>query len=187
MIFTYFLSTLKDIITTGARGFVRSKVIPISDLKTSAGLTLTASTDPKITTAETNAVVVDWITGSTATCLLNLTVPLDYDKDSDYLRLKLLTNSSGTNNTPTFGSTLYMKRAGSDLSADLGPTASAAIPTSAVKADDRFITVSGKGLYPKDVLWFQFKPGTHATDDVVLYGVEVQYKSTLVPFTYSDR
>lgn len=185
-----FFQALKSMFFTGGSGFVRSVVIPLTDLKTSAGLTLTAGTNPLVAALETNAVGVQWAAGNATAALLNYVVPLDFDQGADLLQIVFLVNSAGNTDAPILDATVYRKRAATALSADLDPTASAAIPksaTAATAAAERTIILSGKGLRPRDVLTILIAPGTHATDAVNVYGVEARYKSSLVAYAPADR
>jgi hypothetical protein len=187
---TQFLRRLKGMIVTGGDGLTKSVVIPLTDLKTSAGLTLTAGTNPLTAALETNAVGVQWAAGNATAALLNFVVPLDFDKGADLLQVAFMVNSAGNTDAPILDATVYRKRAGAALSADLDPTASSAIPksaTAATAAAERIITLLGKGLQARDILTILVAPGTHGTDAVNVYGVEVRYKSTLVAYADTDR
>lgn len=185
-----FLRSIKNLITSAGDGFYRSVKIPLTDLKTAAGLTLTAGTNPLMAALETNHVGLQWAAGNATAALLNFTVPVDYDQTADLLELVFLVNSAANTDAPILDATAYKKRAGTALSADLDPTASSAIPksaTAATAAAERKIVFSGKGLRPRDVVTVLPFPGTHATDAVNVYGVELRYRSTLVGFAASDR
>jgi hypothetical protein len=101
-----------------------------------------------------------------------------------------MVNSAGNTNAPTFSANVYQKRAGTALSANLAPSASAAInksATAATAAGEVTITVSGKGLKAKDVLTILLAPGSHSTDAVNLYGLEIRYKSTIAAYHEANR
>lgn len=170
-------------------GFIRSYTVPLQSLRTAAGLTLTAATNPLIAALETNFIGLQWASSDSTKAQLNFTVPLDYDENSDTITLAILVNSAGTTDSPTLSANVYKKSAGAALSADLAPAASAAIPktTAATAAAVRTITISGKGIKAKDVLTILIAPGAHTTDAVNVYGIDIQYKSTLVAFSSANR
>lgn len=171
-------------------GFKKSEPIILQDLCTAAGLTLTAGTSPPIAALETNFIGIQWAAGNAAKVLLNFTVPVDYDQTTDVLNIHLLANSAGNTDAPTISANVYNKRAGTALSADLAPTASAAITksaTAATAASDVFVSIAGKGLLAGDRLTILIFPGTHGTDAVNLYGIELHYWSTLVAFNQASR
>ncbi len=188
-----FLLRLAGLITYGSNGngsglgFIRSAS---HTLKSATGLGLTAGTNPLVAAFETNHIGVQWASGDSTKAMFTFVVPLDYDTTSDYLSIVLEVNSNGNTNAPTFTANVYSKRAGTALTADLAPAASAAIAKSATATTalaETTILVQGKGLKPRDVVTIYLAPGTHATDAVNLYGLEVRYRSTLVAFNSADR
>lgn len=170
--------------TGNGLGFKRSTPVPLTDLKTSAGLTLTGATSPLVAALETNAIGVQWASSNSSKAAYIIHIPGDYDETTDTLLLNYLVNSAGTTDSPTLTANVYQKRAGTALSADLAPAATTAIPktTAATAAAYRTITVSGKGLKGGDVLTVLVAPGAHTTDAVNLYSFNYTYYSTLVPF-----
>lgn len=183
-----FLRQLAEIPKHPGDGFLRSHKLSITgDLRTAAGLVLTAATAPLVAAFETNALGVQVAAGQTAAGSFTFQVPLDYDQQADTLKIVVLVNSAGNTNTPILDATVYRKRAGAALSADLGSTDSAAIPSLATLAAERTIVISGKSLRPGDVLTINLITGAHATDAVNIYGVEVRYKSALVASDPASR
>jgi len=122
---------------------------------------------------------------------LTFQVPRDYDSAVDYMAVRFLCNSGGTTDAPTLDAALYQKEPGTALSANLDPTASAAITkTSATTgAAWREIVADGLGLVPgAGVTWVLSTAGTRGTtDSVVIYALEVEYYSTLVYDDDTDR
>lgn len=140
-----------------------------------AGLIPTASTEPSRESLETNFEGLRVSSSQTALGDLTFLVPSDYNQDQDRLYVKFLVKSSGDTDTPTIDATLFRKRAGAALSADLDPTISAAIPTDTVDAAWRTITVEAQDLDPGDAVTFVFTTGAHTTDNVDVYAVKVEY------------
>jgi hypothetical protein len=178
---TQFLKQLGNIPRFGKDGFRRVKSINIiSDLRTTAGLVLTAATVPTVAAIETNAVAIVAAASGTANGTFTFVVPDDYADQSDELKIRLLVVSGGTTDVPTQTATAYRKRAGAALTAALTVVASAAIPTSTAKAAERIIDLSGNSLTAGDVLTINLVSGAHTTDTVVIHGIQVQYKTGLV-------
>ena len=186
-----FLLLLGEIIATqtsgggrGGVGFLKTANLNLlSDLRTSAGLTLTAGTNPLVAALETNALGIQWAAGDSTKGSIVYKIPNDYDENSDTLILSMIVNSAGNTNAPTITANVYNKRKGTALSADLAPSASAAIPksaTAATAAAEVTITIQGAGLLVGDVLTILLAPGTHATDAVNLYALSIRYYSCLV-------
>lgn len=176
-----FLAQVGRIPRAASRGFRKLKTLnPISDLRTTGGLVLTGATGPLVAALETNALGVQVAAGTTAAGSFNFIVPKDYDKTADELRINVLCNSAGDTNVPTLTATAYRKRAGAALTAALTVTASAAIPNNTTKAAERTVILTGNLLQAGDAVTINLVTGAHATDAVNIYGVEVQYKSSLV-------
>lgn len=175
-----FLKQLKGTPKPGGDGVRVSKNYFVGDLKTTAGLVLTAATAPTIVNVETNAIGIVVAASTTTGGSFNFSVPQDYDEVADELKIKMQVVSGGTTNVPTLTATAYRKRAGAALTAALTVVASAAIPTSTVKAAERTIVLSGNLLLAGDVLTINIVTGAHTTDTVVIHDVSVQYKSSIV-------
>lgn len=175
-----FLKQIGNLPRFGKDAFRRVKSINIiSDLRTTAGLVLTAATVPTVAAVETNAVAIVAAAGGTANGTFTFVVPDDYADQSDELKIRLLVVSGGTD-VPTQTCTAYRKRAGAALTAALTVVASAAIPTATAKAAERIIDLSSNSLLAGDVLTINLVSGAHATDSVIIHGIQVQYKSGLV-------
>lgn len=185
------LSQASLVIPTGGENFIREEAIPLGSIKTAAGLTLTGATAPTIAATETTGVAIVGAASTTALGTLLYPIPSDYDATADYLRVKVLAEVGGaTNNALTLDATVYRKRAGTAISADLDPTASAVIPASASPTDDaaiRELILTGKGCQAGDCLTINLLTQAHTTDPVNIWGVWVERKSTLVPAALADR
>jgi hypothetical protein len=137
------------------------------------GLILTASTEPSRESLETS--FEGLVVSSSQTVLgdLTFTVPRNYDKAKDKMRVRFLCNSAGDTNTPTIDAALYRKRAGAALSSDLDPTISASVNNSTALADWVEVDADGLGLEPGDAVTFVFTTSAHTTDALNVYAVEV--------------
>ena len=180
-----FLKRLEGVIT----GFGFKRAIPgigIESLRDADGLILTAATDPKKASLETVFEGVVSAAGNTAGGSLTFQIPRDYDETNDYLRIRFLAQSSGTD-VPTIDAALYRKREGVAISADLGPTISGAINTVTALADWVEIVCDSLSLKPGDAIHVDFTLSAHASHDANIYGLEIIYKSDLVYFEDSER
>ncbi|HDZ37691.1 MAG TPA: hypothetical protein ENH62_05300 [Marinobacter sp.] len=139
------------------------------------GLIPTASTEPSRESLETNFEGLRVSSSQTTLGDLTFLVPSTYNPIIDRMYVRFLVKSSGDTDTPTIDATLFRKRAGTALSADLDPTISAAIPTDTVNAAWVEITVEGQALNPGDAVTFVFTTGAHTTDNVDVYAVKVEY------------
>lgn len=175
-----FLKQLGGTPKPGGDGVRVSRNYSPTDLKTDAGLTLTAATVPTIANTETNGISVVAAASGVKMGSVVFVVPEDYDEVADELKIVELVASGGDTNVPTQTASVYRKRAGAALTAALTVVASAAIPTGTAKAAERTIVVSGNGLLAGDSLTIDLVSGAHTTDSVILYGVSVQYKSSIV-------
>lgn len=153
---------------------------PIADFRTSAGLVLTAATTPAVVAAETNALVVQAAASSGVLGSFIFSVPKDYDPSKDELTIRIVAQMGGTTDSPTLNTTAYSKRIGAVLSSSLTTTASAAVPSSTVKAKELTITLSGNHLLPDDVLTINLTSGAHTTDAINIYGCDMVYRSNIV-------
>lgn len=162
---------------------VESQLNTISDLRTAAGLVLTAATTPAVVALETNALGVQAVASSNVLGSFVWDVPKDYDPSRDELTIRIVANSGGNTDAPTLNATVYNKRVGTALSTALTSVASAAIPKSATPATaaaERIITLSGNKLRPDDVLTINLTSGAHTTDAVNIYSVDIVYRSNIV-------
>lgn len=189
-----FLTVVKFLVTGGGRsaagnpaldaGF--SVVRPLSppvDLRTAAGLVLTAATAPSVIVTETNGLTVVSAASGTALGSFTFQIPKDYDENTDELKLNFVAGMDGATDTPTVNATVYRKRAGVALSANLAPVASAALAqSSALKTID----ISGKSMLAGDYLTINLVTGAHTTNNVSLHSLEVSYRSTLVSYQAQD-
>jgi len=166
--------------------------IPLTAVRTSAGLTLTGATNPEIEATETNALALAGQTDDNGLGTITWMVPRDYDEDADVLKLHALASMAGaTDASVKIDATVYSKRAGTALTADLDPTISGNIPASASPTDDAAIVtvdISSQSLQAGDALTINMvASGTHTTDLIHIFSLELEYKSTIVPNEYSDR
>ena len=178
-----FLTELRGIVannsspgTRNGVGILVTKDLNLDNgLRTTAGLTLTASTTPAVVALETNALGIQWVAGNASKAAFQFAVPEDYDIGSDTMVLSMVINSGGNTDAPNMVANVYQKRGGAALSADLAPAMSAAIAkgsTEATSAAETTITLSGAGLLPNDVLTFQLAP-TGGTQSVASATVTV--------------
>ena len=178
------LKRLEGIVT----GFGFKRVIPgigIESLRTSAGLILEAATTPKRAAFEAHFEGVAATAGSAAGGTLNFVVPRDYDETNDYLAIRILAQSAGTD-VPTIDATVYRKREGYAI-VEVDPTISGAINTATALADWVEIVFDGKGLKAGDAMNVELIVGTHASHDANFYGLEIVYRSDLVYYENTER
>lgn len=189
-----FLVLIKNLVTGGGRdsagnakldaGYLVSRPLNApGDLKTIDGLTLTAATVPAVLRTETNGLTVAIAASQTAGGSFMFQVPRDYDETTDEFKIRVLAGLDGTTDVPTLDATIYRKRAGTALSADLNPTASTAMSDSSAW---KTINGTGLGLRRDDVLSINLVSGSHTTNAVSIHAVEVVYRSTLVSYDEFD-
>jgi hypothetical protein len=184
-----FLSNVQRIVT-GWEGFKRQMHgINLHSWKTTAGLTLAASTAPTMANTETHGIAVVSASSTTDMGALQFMVPRDYDATIDKMYIRFLANSAGTTNAPTIDAALYRKRAGAALSSDLNPTISAAVNKTSATLGAKWIeiTAEGLGLEPGDATTWVFTASTHTTDALNVYAIEVVYFSDLAYYEESER
>ena len=181
-----FLTRLDSLIT--GDGFRQVQEVKMSEWKTAAGLTLTASTAPTMAALETSFYGVQSASSTTDLGSLAFTVPEDYDSDSDELRLRFLCNSAGTTDEPILTATLYTKREGVALATKTGVDSAAVSKTSATTgATWTEIDLDGLSLLPGDAVFAVLTIGAHTTDAINFYGVELIYRSNLAFTDPNDR
>jgi len=166
-------------------GFLKTMPIHLTELKTTAGLTLTGATAPLVAALETYLLGVQWAASNATAALLIVPIPYDYDEITDKIIINMQVNSAGNTDNPTMSAVVYNKRVGTAVSANLAPSASSAIPksaTAATAAANRTITISGKGIKGGDTINILLSPSAHTSDAVNLYSLAIQYYSTLVAF-----
>jgi len=188
-----FLTSIKNIIMGGGRntdgtpkgdaGFLVSRAMNLTSLTTAAGLTLTASTVPAILLTETNGMTVAIAASETAGGSFTFQIPRDYDEATDELKIRLVAGMDGATDSPTMDATVYRKKAGVALSADLNPTASSALGEATAW---KTIDVTGEGLVRDDILTINLVSGAHTTNAVSIHAVELVYRSTLVSYDLTD-
>lgn len=189
-----FLTFIRDLVMGGGRdsagnarndgGFLVTDALRLpGDLTTIDGLTLTGATVPAVLRTETNGMTVAGAASTTALGSFTFQVPRDYDEATDEFKIRVLAGMDGATDTPTLDATIYRKRAGVALSADLNPTASAALA-----ADTAWKTIdgSGKALKRDDVLTINILSGAHTTNALSVHAIEIVYRSCLVSYEQYD-
>lgn len=155
----------------------------LADIRTIVGLVLTGATSPPLAAIETNGLAIVVAANQTAAGTFTFVVPGDYDSVADILTFPILVNSSGATNNPTLDGTVYRKRAGAALSADLDPLVSAAIPATIAPTTSqaiRVVSMSGKACRAGDVLTVNIFTAAHTTDAVNIFSISVVYRSSIV-------
>lgn len=153
----------------------------LSDLRTAAGLVLDGSTTaPQVAAFETHGLGVKVAASTTAAGSFTFDVPKDYDPEKDELTIRIISQTGGSTDAPTFTATAYNKRAGSALSAALTAVTSAAISKAAGNAGEVSIGLSSNGLKPDDILTVNLVTSAHTTDTVNIYSVDMVYRSNIV-------
>lgn len=176
-----FLKELGQLPPPGGDGVKVDKTLtPPGDFRTAAGLVLTAGTTPAVVAAETNAIVVSAVASSNVLGSFTFSVPKDYDAVKDEIHLRIVAQMGGATDTPTLNASIYKKTPGSALSSALTTVASVAL--SATSAEVK-VDLSGNGIQPGDVLFFNITSGAHTTDAVNIYGAGVSFRSAIV---YAD-
>jgi hypothetical protein len=186
-----FLKQIARLVAAGD-GFRKDSHIDLASVRTAAGLILTGATVPTIAATETNGLAIVAAASGTASGSFVWTVPGDYDQQADEAKIRVLANMAGaTDDAVTLTATVYRKRAGTALSADLNPTAdSSAVPASASPTDDAAwltIDISGESLRPGDVLTINLVASAHTNDALQIWGIAVRYKSCLVLYDADAR
>ncbi len=169
------------------KGFLRTITgISWRELMEADGDKLASTTTPPVSAIETTGLGVVVASSATFVGELNMTVPWDYDSSQDHLKFNILCNSAGDTDTPSIDALVYSKRAGVAITADLDPTISAVVNTNTALAAVVTVDCSDQSLQAGDVLQITFNTGgTRGTTDALnVYGLDVEYRSTLV---YADK
>lgn len=180
-----FLKKLEGVIT----GFGFKRTVPgigIESLRDSDGTILTGATEPLRASLETNFEGIQSTAGQTDLGTLQFVIPRDYDENNDELLVRFLAQSAGTD-VPTIDATLYRKREGVAISADLDPTISGAINSLTALADWVEVDCSDLSLKPGDAIHMDLTLSAHASHATNIYGLEVVYRSDLVYFEDTER
>lgn len=182
-----FLKNL-DRIVTGCGYKKQIAGIGIDNIHLASGAPLAADGgNPMRATLETYFEGVQLASSQTALGTLTFTIPEDYDESVDKLRIEFLAESAGDTDTPTIDASIYRKRAGAALSADIDPTISAAVPTNTSGAAWRRIVSDGDGWQAGDAVTCIFASSAHTTDALNVYGLKVIYAGCIVHFDPNDR
>ena len=182
-----FLKRLEGVVT--GDGFKRViQGINLNTIHLASGAPLAAdSGNPMRATLETYFEGVQLASSQTALGTLTFGIPRDYDATVDKLDIRFLANSAGDTNTPTIDATMYRKRAGAALSADIDPTISAAVNNSTTLAGWVEVRSHGDKWLPGDQVTCIFVSSAHTTDALNVYGLEVVYASDLVYYNDDER
>ncbi len=172
-------------------GFGYKKEIPglgINQLRlATGGILVVDSGNPGRVSLETSFEGVQLPSSQTALGSLTFKIPRDYDQTQDELAIRLLANSAGDTNTPTIDASLYRKREGVALTADLDPTISGATNTNTALADWVEVNCDALSLQPGDAVTVQLTTSAHNSDALNVYAIEVIYRSDLVFNVQTDR
>lgn len=169
-------------------GFRFSEPIKLTDFRTSAGLILTASTDPEIS-AVSSFVCVGVQEDSDAAPLLTLTLPGHFSSKGNFARLSII---AATGATPTGGHTLtlsgYRERAGASQVAITSSTGAVTIAGTALAQYD-FLIEAASAFAAYDCLNILLTPNANATRnaDINIYGAAFEYSTVLALYTESRR
>ena len=149
---------------------------------TGAPLDTTISTNPGQDMFDTGFAGLSWAAAKVVPAGFAWGVPIDYDQELDWCRLRLLAKMAGSTDTATaLDATLYED---ADATTDLDPTISADLTTTLTWVE---INADGNSLsYGKALMWGVF-PEAHGTDAVQVYAAAMAYKSTIVPAVKTDR
>ena len=153
------------------------------NMKTEAGLTLTAATD--ITIAQTGGKQLSLTWDATANEFVSagtFTVPKDFDVDADDISLIVLCTKAGTTDNRTLDSEMYVQAANGAFGADLNIAAVALGAPLITDPKEIEIDMTGKSLVPGDRVKVQLaltQPGS--TDAGTIEGCFLRYKSREVP------
>lgn len=182
-----FLKNLERIVT--GHGYKRHMSgVSIRDLTEANGAKLDNGSTPPYAALETNSLGVQVAHSTSFIGELDIVVPADYDESVDMLRFEFLCNSAGDTDTPTIDAAVYRKRAGAALSGDLGPVASAAVPTNTALAAWRTVNADGLAIQAEDHLHIEFTQVGYGSDDALnIYGLKVVYASDLAYYDDDDR
>lgn len=180
-----FMQQLRDILV-GGTGLLRDKVVPLNAIMGADGAPLDAIGEGGFGFAavETNGLAVQWAATDTTEIALIVHVPEDYDQEDDTLKLRLLAQMGGGDDTPALTAEAYRKRPGEALSADLAPENSGALSDAAAWVE---INLSGNELQGGDVVQVFITPAAHANDAINVYGAALRYKTCFVAYDHDDR
>ena len=184
-----FLSNCQRIVTGWPGLKCNLPGVDINAVRDADGTILTGATEPSREALESSFIGLVVSFSATDLGTLSFMVPRDYDATVDKMYVRFLVSSGGTTDAPILDAALYRKREGVALSSDLNPTASPAIPkTSATTgAAWRQIAAERLGLLPGDGLTWVLSTGTHTSDAVNVYAIEVVYYSDLAYWKCEDR
>jgi len=172
-----FLHQVKEIIT--GEGFLKSIQIPVTSVhlfSSGAPLTTTVSSNPGPDKFDTNITGLTWAADKVVKAGFDLVIPEDYDESQDHCKLRFRAKMAGSTNTPGLDAVAYHEDAGTT---DLDPTISADLSTTLAWVE---IDLSDNSFSAGDAVSVGVFPEAHSTDAVQVYGMELEYRSTLVYF-----
>lgn len=159
--------------------------IPIASAILAAGTPMAAFADnaasnPGITLVDSEGVGIRWNNNGTQTAVwTSFMVPRDCDT-SKPATLVFKASKTGTTDATTFVCTAFNQATGAlhDADADFGGTTSAMTAAATAKTvQEVTLTLAAADLgVPGDNVSLSFKPGTLTADDVILFGIELQYR-----------
>lgn len=182
-----FLPGIKNIPNPGGSGILRRVSVPLAAILGAAGANpgAIAAGAFGFKAVETNGLALAWNGEDVTEVLVETVVPVDYDAESDELKLRLLVQMGGATDTPALTADVFRKRAGAALSADL---AVANTEDASATASWLVLDISGKGLQAGDVVQVFVTPeDAHDTDALHLYGVEWEYRGVIVNYDADNR
>jgi hypothetical protein len=173
-----FLHQVKQIIT-GA-GFLKSVQIPVMSVhlfSSGAPLTTTISSNPGPDKFGTNITGLSWAADKVVKAGFDIIIPRDYDESQDHCKLVFRAKmAAGDTDTPGLDAVAYHEDA---TTTDLDPTISADLSTTLA---DVKIDLSGNSFNAGDQISVGVFPEAHSSEAVQVYGIELEYRSTLVYF-----
>lgn len=145
-----------------------------------------------LSSAETNLKVVNAPASTTTIGSFTLTVPRDYDEETDTLEIKVgMAMSGSTDASVTTTASAYRKRPGSNIAtvtaSATGKDITQATAVTLTTAEQLvYFKLSQQGLKRDDTLTITLTAGAHTTDSVNVYFIEPFYRSTLVSYAETD-
>lgn len=128
---------------------------------------------------------VYWAASQSQAINLCYTIPVDFDREQDLLRIRFTGVMGGTTDTPTITASGYRARAGETTTTALTSVVSDAVTGTTIGVYD--ILMSGNELRPGDCVRITLTPGSHTTDILYGLGIAIGYKSVMAPYEASDR
>lgn len=192
-------------ICTPTNGYRDEIVISCSDMKTSAALTLTGATAPTITVSA-NQTLLTWTAGTVTPVMFACGMPIP--RHVSDIEIDPVTKRHGVNMAVDFwalcgGSTdaqtitaeIYTKSSGGAIKGPFTATATAISNATVAPNVTRYRAsftglqdASGNRINSGDVISSgTFTPGTHATDNLTLYGASLVYERQISTQNVTER